>query len=190
MARLVLALAYFACSGHGRQPDAVQELSPAILRLGEFLLASAQANGLARTRYSTPKMSHFSNIKTKFLDAPLLVKSLNDLGHTVTVAEDGGVLPVRGYQGAEEEAQIVIEQDNEHDIGFKHNGKEFELVSDFDFWQQSVPVNNFLEQLSKRYAINTILDRAEEDNFNVANLEEDATGKVTLKLQRYASPAR
>eukprot|EP00427_Karlodinium_veneficum_P024572 CAMPEP_0169103650 /NCGR_PEP_ID=MMETSP1015-20121227/22832_1 /TAXON_ID=342587 /ORGANISM="Karlodinium micrum, Strain CCMP2283" /LENGTH=55 /DNA_ID=CAMNT_0009164869 /DNA_START=78 /DNA_END=242 /DNA_ORIENTATION=+ len=55
MARLVLALAYFACSGHGRQPDAVQELSPAILRLGEFLLASAQANGFARTRYSTPK---------------------------------------------------------------------------------------------------------------------------------------
>mmetsp|Transcript_106221 Transcript_106221/g.167733 ORF Transcript_106221/g.167733 Transcript_106221/m.167733 type:complete len:192 (+) Transcript_106221:60-635(+) len=191
MAKFLFALACLACGCHGRRTrsplDEVKEHSPSMSRLGEFLLASGPRGAFARTsRYASPKMSHFSNIKTKFLDKVMLAKSLRDLGYDAVEADGDRTLPVRGYQGAEEEAQIVVEQDNNHDIGFKFNGKEFELVSDLDFWQASMPVNKFLETLSKRYAINTILNRAEAENFNVANLEEDATGKVTMKLQRFA----
>mmetsp|Transcript_61325 Transcript_61325/g.96755 ORF Transcript_61325/g.96755 Transcript_61325/m.96755 type:complete len:190 (+) Transcript_61325:66-635(+) len=189
MARMIFALAYFAYSGHGREMKAAPD--EAILRLGEFLLASAPAGGFASApRRSVPKMSHFSNIKTKFFNKDMLAKSITDLGHNVIVAEGDDALPVRGYQGNKEKAQLVIEQSNGYDIGFQYNGKEFQMVSDLDFWSMSAPVNTFLEQLSKRYAINTILDRAQSDNFDVSKIEEDATGKVTLKLQRYASPAR
>jgi hypothetical protein len=110
MAKLFLALACLACGGHGRRVQTTaQELSPSMSRLGEFLLASGPARGFAHTsRHGTPTMSHFSNIKTKFLEKNMLVKSLKDLGHVVLEADGDSVLPVRGYQGAEETAQIVM----------------------------------------------------------------------------------
>ena len=35
---------------------------------------------------------------------------------------------VRGYQNTQHEAELVIQQDNKHDIGFKWNGTEYELM--------------------------------------------------------------
>jgi hypothetical protein len=151
--------------------------------LAELLLAAAPGS-IRAPRYSTPQMSHFSNVRTKFLDKDTLAKSLNDLGFTVIVADDDELLPVRGYEGKEELADVVIQQENGYDIGFKRNGKEFELVSDLEYWGSSEPVDAFLSKLTKRYAVNTILEKAGEENFQISDFAEDPTGKVTMKLQR------
>jgi len=167
---------------------APHELSSAVQRLGDFLLASAPAGGFASVpRRSIPKMSHFTEVKTKFVDKILLAKSIRDMGQKVLVAEGDDVLPVRGAERDLEKAQLVIQQGNGVDIGFKYNGKEFELVTYQEFWMLPQSVNSFLSQLSQKYAINTILDRAKEDNFDVSNIDQDASGKVTLKLRRFAN---
>ena len=97
-------------------------------------------------------MSHFTKIKTKLSDRATLEKSLSDLN----IEWEIGAETVRGYKNQEHSAEIVVRQNNNHDIGFKWNGKEFELVTDLMFWDQKYSVNKFLNQVNQRYAFNLI----------------------------------
>ena len=69
-------------------------------------------------------MSHFTSIKTKLYDRATIEKSLSDLN----IKCETEVNKVRGYKNQEEFAEIVIRQNNNHDIGFRWNGKEYEKV--------------------------------------------------------------
>ena len=62
-----------------------------------------------------------------------------------------------------------MQQANGKDFGFVFNGKEFELVADVQFWQQSLPVEVFLEKLTQKYTVNTILDEAQKEGFVINN---------------------
>ena len=70
-------------------------------------------------------MSHFTSIKTKLYDRETIEKSLSDLN----IKWETEINKVRAYNNQEELAEIVIKQKNNHDIGFKWNGKEYELVT-------------------------------------------------------------
>ena len=97
-------------------------------------------------------MSHFTKIKTKLYDRATIEKSLTDLN----IDWESGTETVRGYKGQKHSAEIVIRQNNSHDIGFKWNGKEYELVTDHMFWDQKFSVNKFINQVNQRYAYNLI----------------------------------
>ena len=97
-------------------------------------------------------MSHFTKIKTKLYDRATIEKSLTDLN----IDWESGTETVRGYKGQKHSAEIVIRQNNSHDIGFKWNGKEYELVTDLMFWDQKFSVNKFINQVNQRYAYNLI----------------------------------
>ena len=99
------------------------------------------------------KMSHFTKIKTKLYNLETLKKSLSDLNITWTVQTH----TVRGYQNTTHEAELVIQQSNKHDIGFKWNGTEYELVTDLMFWSQDISVDKFLNRINQRYAYNSII---------------------------------
>ena len=85
-------------------------------------------------------MSHFTKIKTKLYDKVTIEKSLSDLN----IAWEADAKTIRGYKNQEQSAEIVIRQSNNHDIGFKWNGSEYELVADLMFWDQKFSVNKFL----------------------------------------------
>jgi protocatechuate 3,4-dioxygenase beta subunit len=126
-------------------------------------------------------MSHFTSIKTKLYDRETIEKSLSDLN----IKWETEINKVRGYNNQEEIAEIVIRQKNNHDIGFKWNGKEYELVTDLMFWDQKYSVNKFLNQVNQRYAFNLITKVSEEQSFQYVEAENQQDGSIRLLLRKF-----
>jgi len=126
-------------------------------------------------------MSHFTSIKTKLYDRETIEKSLSDLN----IKWETEINKVRGYNNQEELAEIVIKQNNNHDIGFKWNGKEYELVTDLMFWDQKYSVNKFLNQVNQRYAFNLITKVSEEQSFQYVEAENQQDGSIRLLLRKF-----
>lgn len=128
-------------------------------------------------------MSHFSNIKTKIRNLSALKTSLSNLG----IDWKEGPREVRGYQGQTLTAEVVVEQDNDYDIGFRWNGQEYELVADMQYWQQPLSVEGFLKQVTQGYALETILQESAKQGFQVAEQEKNQDGSIRLVVQRWSA---
>lgn len=127
-------------------------------------------------------MSHFSQIKTKLRNLSSLQLALNDAG----VQWQNGPKPVRGYQGKTETAEVVVEQENGYDLGFKRNDSgEYELVADLQYWQQPLSVDGFLNQVTQRYAYHTVVNESANQGFQVSEQVDNSDGSVRLVLQRW-----
>lgn len=126
-------------------------------------------------------MSHFTSIKTKLYDRETIEKSLSDLN----IKWETEINKVRGYNNQEEFAEIVIRQKNNHDIGFKWNGTEYELVTDLMFWDQSHSVNKFLNSINQRYAFNLIAKVSEEQSFQYVEAKNQQDGSIKLLLRKF-----
>jgi hypothetical protein len=126
-------------------------------------------------------MSHFTKIKTKLYDKSTIQKSLTDLN--ITWETQTSI--IRGYKNQTHSAEIVIRQNNNHDIGFKWNGTEYELVTDLMFWDQKYSVNKFLNQLNQRYAFNLITKVSEEQSFEYVEAENQQDGSIRLLLRKF-----
>lgn len=128
-------------------------------------------------------MSHFTKIKTKLHNLETLKRSLSDLNIKWTAHTN----TVRGYKEATNNAELVIQQDNKYDIGFKWNGKEYEIITDLEFWSQDISLEKFLNNISQRYAYNTILEVSGKEGFNFANTETLTDGSIKLVLNRFST---
>lgn len=128
-------------------------------------------------------MSHFSQIKTQIRNLSSLEAALTDLG----IDWKPGPQPVHGYQGQTHEADLVINQKNGYDIGFRWNGKEYELVADLQYWQQPTTVDHFLEKVTQRYAFQTVLSETSKQGFQVAEQQTQKDGSIRLVLQRWGA---
>jgi len=149
-----------------------------------FAPAVSVNNALTST---TSLNSHFSTIETKLFNKQTLLKALNDMGiKTKAVQADGEQVEARGYKGETIMADIVIPQQNNYDVAFRSNGESYELVTDLQFWQQTMPVDAFMEKVNQRYAINNLIDTSSEDGFNVDNVLTARDGTVTLEMSRYS----
>jgi|TARA_B110000444_G_scaffold259239_1_gene302372 hypothetical protein len=126
-------------------------------------------------------MSHFTKIKTKLYNLDILKTSLSDLNIAWTASSN----TIKGYNNQKQTAEIVIKQNNNHDIGFKWNGNEYELVVDLMFWSQPYSVNKFLNQLNQRYAYNSILKVSEKEGFQFTKAENSEDGTVRVLLRRF-----
>ena len=126
-------------------------------------------------------MSHFSKIKTKLYDRNILKKSLSDLKLEWTEQNQ----QIVGYQKQTHDAEIIVKQSNNYDIGFKWNGVEYELVTDLMFWAQPCSVDKFLNQINQRYAYNSIVQVSERENFNFTQSENSQDGSIRVLLTRY-----
>ena len=128
-------------------------------------------------------MSHFSTVKTELRDRESLLAALRDLGQEPSSGEQ----PVRGYRGQTVTADLCCPQSEGGDIGFRWNSAEqrYELVTDLDLWKQSVPVERFLAQLTKRYALQSILRSSAEEGYQVAEQRQQADGSIELVVTRW-----
>lgn len=129
-------------------------------------------------------MSHFSQIKTKIRNLPALQAALTDIG----TDWKAGPQTVRGYQGKTETAEVVIEQSNGYDLGFKRNADtgNYELVADIQYWQQPLSLDGFLNKVTQRYAYHTVMTETSNQGFQVAEQTTAADGSIKLVLQRWA----
>ncbi|HEY9879606.1 MAG TPA: DUF1257 domain-containing protein [Leptolyngbyaceae cyanobacterium] len=128
-------------------------------------------------------MSHFSQIKTKIRNLESLQAALTDLGTEWKV----GPSQVRGYQGQTQVAEVLIEQDNGYDIGFRRNPEtsDYELVADLQYWKQPLTVDGFLNQVTQRYAFHTVINESSKKGFQVAEQQLNSDGSIRLVVQRW-----
>lgn len=127
-------------------------------------------------------MSHFSSIKTQIRNLTSLKASLNDLG----IQWKEGNYPIRGYQGKTHQAEVVIEQENNYDIGFSWNGNEYELVADLQYWQQPLTVDSFLQRVTQGYAFHTVINESSKQGFSVTEQQKNEDGSIRLVVQRWS----
>jgi hypothetical protein len=118
-------------------------------------------------------MSHFSQIKTQIRNLDSLKDALTELG----IDWKPGPNQVRGYRGQTHPAEVTIEQENGCDIGFRWNGKEYELVADLQYWQQNLSVD----------AYQTVMKETARVGFQVAEEQKNEDGSIRLVVQRWSA---
>jgi hypothetical protein len=127
-------------------------------------------------------MSHFSNIKTQIRNLTSLKAALSDM----EIGWKEGPTSVKGYQGQTRTAEVLIEQNNDYDIGFAWNGHEYELVADLQYWQQPLSVEGFLKRLTQGYAYHTVVNETSKQGFAVTEQQKNEDGSIRLVVQRWS----
>jgi Protein of unknown function (DUF1257) len=128
-------------------------------------------------------MSHFSNIKTQIRNLTSLKAALGDM----EVDWQEGPAKIRGYQGETRNAEVIIAQNNDYDIGFSWNGREYELIADLQYWQQPLTVEGFLRQVSQRYAFHTVVNETAKQGFQISEQQKNEDGSLRLVVQRWSA---
>jgi len=123
-------------------------------------------------------MSHFTRVRTQLRNIDTVKQALEALGYTVA---DG---KIRGYQGQLENADLVVNTGSTYDIGFRKEGEAIVMVA--DFWGLRMNRDQFLKQISQKYAYLTILDQAQTQGWQSVTEEVQADGSIRLVMQRWS----
>lgn len=127
-------------------------------------------------------MSHFTSIKTKMKDKPLVLKSLQDLGLSY---EEGDNLTVRGFAGQRMLVDIKINLQFSYDIGLRQRENGYELVADW-FGVRGVNQEDLTQKLNQRYAYHATRTQMEAQGFDMVEEKVEETGQIRLVLRRMA----
>lgn len=122
-------------------------------------------------------MSHFSRVRTQLRNMVTVKRALEDLGYAVEIGW------VHGYGGQRAQADLVVKVEGSYDIGFRKDGESIVMVA--DFWGLRVNREEFLQQVSQRYAYITILEQAEADGWQAVTEEVQQDGSIRLVMQRW-----
>lgn len=123
-------------------------------------------------------MSHFTTIKVQIKNGDVLYQILQELGYQVELNSQ-----VRGYMGNKTNAEYVIKQSNGYDLGFRKNGEGYELVA--DFWGAKINQQEFINNISQKYAHKTLMETIQTEGFNVEEEEVLADGTVRVIVGRW-----
>ena len=122
-------------------------------------------------------MSHFTHMKTRFQNLFYLEKALNrlNINHKQEIINDSNLSNIN----------LVIPQSNNYDIKFCWNGQEYELVADISFWEQSYPVESFIDKVAQQYAGEVIIGESQKIGFQPVKYQTNSDGSNTLILERW-----
>ncbi len=123
-------------------------------------------------------MSHFTTIKVQIKKGEVLLHVLQELGYQVEQNTN-----VRGYMGDTTNAEYVIKQSNGYDLGFRQNGESYELVA--DFWGAKINQQEFINNISQRYAHKTLMETIQTEGLNVEEEEVLADGTVRVVVGKW-----
>ncbi|MFM6280400.1 MAG: DUF1257 domain-containing protein [Dolichospermum sp.] len=123
-------------------------------------------------------MSHFTTIKVQIKQGEVLLQVLKELGYQVEQNTQ-----VRGYMGDKTNAEYVIRQANGYDLGFRKNGEGYELVA--DFWGAEINQQEFINNISQKYAHKTLMETIQTEGFNVEEEEVLADGTLRVIVVRW-----
>ena len=128
-------------------------------------------------------MSHFSTIKTKLKNKPILQEALEILQYDVKEDQE---LKVTGAHGIKHET-VTADLAIGNDVGFRLNPmtNEYELVADLETWNQPIPVERFLDKVNQQYARMTIHNQVKKMGFQVEEEWEMDDNSIELTVTRW-----
>lgn len=126
-------------------------------------------------------MSHFSTIKTKLKDRDALLKALLVIGLPVDTNQELDN-PV-GHEHAKVFCDITLGTD----IGFRLNSQTntYELVTDIQTWNHSVPPKRMIEKITQEYAIELVTREVRDQDFSVERKSADVKNNVEIIATRW-----
>ena len=120
-------------------------------------------------------------MKTRFQNLSYLEKALNRLNIVYKQQE-------KIYNKSDQElynTKLIIPQSNGQDIQFSWNGQEYELIVDISFWEQSCPIENFIDKIAQQYAGEVIIGESQKIGFQPIKYQQNTDGSNTLVLERW-----
>jgi hypothetical protein len=126
-------------------------------------------------------MSHFTVVRTRMVELEFLKRALTDLGYQF----EEGEVSIRGFMGRKTSAQLRVAGSNwGYDIGFRKSSNGYEVVA--DWWGvKGVQQQEFVQQISQRYAYHAAREKLEQQGFSIVS-EELVKGRIHLRLRRMA----
>jgi hypothetical protein len=118
-------------------------------------------------------------MKTRFQNLFYLEKALNRLN----ILHEG-----KNFTNSElkpTNVNLVIPQSNGYNIEFAWNGQEYELVVDMSYWEQSYPIESFIDKVAQQYAGEVIIGESQKTGFQPIKYQQNADGSNTLVLERW-----
>jgi hypothetical protein len=82
---------------------------------------------------------------------------------------------------------LIIPQSNNYDLKFRWNSNEYELVVDMSFWEQSYPIENFIDKIAQQYAGEVVIGESQKIGFQPVKYQQNSDGSNTLVLERWNS---
>jgi hypothetical protein len=141
-------------------------------------------NNIVKKNSFVKLKSHFSVISSKITDKNILKKTLLEINKDFDIYD--GPLIINSYNNNKIKVDLAIKQDNFYDIGFVLEDNVYNMVTDLQFWDQTVPPNVFMERLIKQYTINSIIDTCTEEGFYTEHITTDMeTGFTEIVVSRY-----
>nr|ULD16191.1 hypothetical protein [Cylindrotheca closterium] len=122
-------------------------------------------------------MSHFTHIQTRFQNLFYLEKALSRLNIDYKKITSPQTLA----------ANLIIAQSNGYDLEFAWNDNEYELIADISFWQQTYPIETFMDQIAQQYAGEVIIGESQKIGFQPIKYQQNSDGSNTLVLERWKS---
>ena len=128
-------------------------------------------------------MSHFSTIKTKLKNKPILQEALEILQYDVKEDQELKVTGNHGIGHETVEAELAIGTD----VGFRMNPMtgEYELVADLETWNQPIPVERFMDKVNQQYARMTVHNVVQDMGFQVDEEWEMEDNSIELTVTRW-----
>lgn len=126
-------------------------------------------------------MSHFTYMKTRFQNLLYLEKALNRLNIVHKKTETN----ITELNSESSNLNLVIPQSNGYDIQFTWNRDEYELVVDMSFWEQSYPIESFIDKIAQQYAGEVIIGESQKIGFQPIKYKQNTDGSNTLILERW-----
>lgn len=127
-------------------------------------------------------MSHFTTMQTSFQNLFYLKKALTQLNIKYKKEEKN----IPDFTSLNKHsANLIIPQLNGYDIKFSWTGKEYELIVDMSFWNQSCTVESFIDRITQQYAGEAIIGEGQRLGFQPIRYQENNDGSTTLVLERW-----
>lgn len=118
-------------------------------------------------------MSHFTRVRTEMTDRHLVIEALEEMGHQI---QEGG--RVRGWNGQQETADLVVRQSNGYDIGLRQTPSgSFEVVAD---WMGAGDQEAFTRRLRQEYAAAAAIAQVRSQGFTDVRRKRTEDGEIEI----------
>ena len=120
-------------------------------------------------------MSHFTHMKTRFQNLFYLEKALDRLA----------IVYEKQVTSQNLNTNLIIPQPNGYNLEFHWNGQEYDLIADISFWEQTYPVETFIDRITQQYAEEVVIGESHKIGFEPIKYQQNADGSNTLVLERW-----